>query len=168
MIRWLVSVLSRCWSGNILVILPFGDLLYFERNLTRKLKVHGPKINRSRKAVQGLPGELGPECFSRYEKMQEFGLIKSLPENIWLSEGQFFWVFPRAKSALFFISTLNSFQGVSKVSSLQWSWCNLYRGSWKVPTSSQQSLFIATYLTMFGEHFMALVSHGAGKAFPQI
>ena len=29
-----------------------------ETNLTRKLKVHGPKMNRSRKAVQGLPGEL--------------------------------------------------------------------------------------------------------------
>ena len=32
-----------------------------ETNLTRKLKVRGPKINRSRKAAQGLPGEPGPD-----------------------------------------------------------------------------------------------------------
>ena len=31
-----------------------------ETNCTRKLKVHGPKINIRRKAVQGPPGELGP------------------------------------------------------------------------------------------------------------
>ena len=96
--------------------------------------------------------------------MQEFGVIKSLPENIWLSEGWFFWAFPRAQSALFLISMLNSFQGVLTVSSLQWSLCNLWRGSWQVPTSSQQDPFIATYLTTFGGHFMAIVSHGAGKA----
>ena len=30
-----------------------------ETYLARKLQVYGPKINRSRKAVQGLPGELG-------------------------------------------------------------------------------------------------------------
>ena len=59
-----------------------------ETNFTRKLKVHGPKINRSRKAAQGLPGEPGRDigscclCFSRCEKMQEFELLKSLPENI--------------------------------------------------------------------------------------
>ena len=70
--------------------------------------------------------------------MQEFGLIKSLPESLWLSEGQFFWAFPRAQSALFLISFLSSFQGMLKVSSLQWSWCNLCRGSWQVPTPSQQ------------------------------
>ena len=28
--------------------------------------------------------------------------------------------------------------GMLKVSSLQWSWCNLCRGSWQVPTPSQQ------------------------------
>ena len=100
--------------------------------------------------------------------MQEFGLINSLPENIWLSEGWFFWVFPRAQSALFLISTLDSFQGMLKVSSLQWSWYNLCRGNWSVPTSSQQGLFIAPYSTMLWGHFMAIVSHGAGKAHSQI
>ena len=70
--------------------------------------------------------------------MQEFGLIKSLPESLWLSEGQFFRAFPRAQSALFLISILSSFQGMLKVSSLQWSWCNLCRGSWQMPTPSQQ------------------------------
>ena len=100
--------------------------------------------------------------------MQEFELIKSLPENNWLSEGQFFWVFPRAQSALFLISTLNSFQGVLKFISLQWSWCNLCRGSWQMPTSSQLGRFIATYLTMLWGHFMATVSHSAGKAHSQV
>ena len=35
-----------------------------ETNLTRKLNVHGPEINRSRKAVQGPPGELGTDIGS--------------------------------------------------------------------------------------------------------
>ena len=98
----------------------------------------------------------------------QFGLIKSLPENIWWSEGRFFWVFPRAQSALFLISTMNSFQGVLKVSSLQWSWCNLCRGSWQVPTSSQQGPFTAIYLTMFWGDFMATVICSAGQAHPQV
>ena len=39
MIRWFVSALSGCWSGNILVILPLGDLLYSGRNkLDKKVK----------------------------------------------------------------------------------------------------------------------------------
>ena len=47
--------LSGCWPGNILVKLSLGDLLYSRRNkFNKKLKVHGPKINRSRKAAQGL------------------------------------------------------------------------------------------------------------------
>ena len=49
MIRQLVPALSGCWPGDILVVLLFG-----ETNLTKKLKVHGPKIKRSRKAAQGL------------------------------------------------------------------------------------------------------------------
>ena len=44
MIRWLVSALSGCWSGNILVILPLGDLLYSGRNkLDKKVKGIWPK-----------------------------------------------------------------------------------------------------------------------------
>ena len=50
--------------------------------------------------------------------------------------------FSQAQSALFLISTLNSFQGMLKVSSLQWSWCNPCRGSWQVPISSQQGPLI--------------------------
>ena len=62
MIRWLVSALSGCWSGNILVILPLGDLLYSGRNkLDKKVKGICPKVNRSRKAAQGLPGKPGPD-----------------------------------------------------------------------------------------------------------
>ena len=100
--------------------------------------------------------------------MQEFALIKTFTQKIWPSEGQFFWVFPRAHSALFLISTLNFFQGVLKVNSLQWSWCNLCRDNWQAPISSQQDPFIATYLTTFGGHFMAIVSHGAGKTHSQV
>ena len=47
MIRQLVPALSGCWPGDILVILLLG-----ETNLTRKLKIYGPNINRSRKAAE--------------------------------------------------------------------------------------------------------------------
>ena len=49
MIRQLVLALSGCWLGDILVVLLLG-----ETNLTRKLKIYGPKINRLRKAAEGL------------------------------------------------------------------------------------------------------------------
>jgi len=49
MIRQLVLALSGCCPGDILVVLLFG-----KRNLTRKLKIYGPKINRRRKAAEGL------------------------------------------------------------------------------------------------------------------
>ena len=48
-IRQLVLVLSEHWPGDIFVILLLG-----ETNLTRKLRIYGPKINRSRKAAVGL------------------------------------------------------------------------------------------------------------------
>ena len=48
MIRQLVSALSGRWPGDILVVLLFGE------TSTRKLKIYGPKINRSRKVVVGL------------------------------------------------------------------------------------------------------------------
>ena len=49
MIRQLVLALSVCCLGDILVILLLG-----ETNLTRKLKIYGPKINRHRTAAEGL------------------------------------------------------------------------------------------------------------------
>ena len=49
MIRQLVPALSGYWPGDILVVLLLG-----ETNLTRKLKIYGPKINRCRKAAGGL------------------------------------------------------------------------------------------------------------------
>ena len=49
MIRQLVLAWSGCWPGDILVVLLPG-----ETNLTRKLKMYGPKINRSRKAAEAL------------------------------------------------------------------------------------------------------------------
>ena len=44
-----VPALSRCWSGDILIVLLLG-----ETNLTRKLKIYGPKFNRHRTAAEGL------------------------------------------------------------------------------------------------------------------
>ena len=49
MIRQLVPALSGCWPGDVLVV-----LLLRETNLTRKLKIFGPKINRTRKAAEGI------------------------------------------------------------------------------------------------------------------
>ena len=78
--KWLVSALSRCWSGKFLSYLATFCILE-ETSLTRKLKVCGPKMKRS--AADGLPGEARPDlgswhqCFSGYEKRQGFGLIKS-------------------------------------------------------------------------------------------
>ena len=48
MIRQLVPGWSGCWPGDILVVLLFG-----ETNLTRKLKIHGPKINEVGKLLGG-------------------------------------------------------------------------------------------------------------------
>ena len=50
MIRQLVLALSGYCLGDILQVV----LLPGETNLTRKLKIYGPKINRSRKAAGGL------------------------------------------------------------------------------------------------------------------
>ena len=49
MIRQLAPALSGCWPGDTLVVLLLG-----ETNLTRNLKIHGPKISRSRKVLVGL------------------------------------------------------------------------------------------------------------------
>ena len=49
MIRQLVPALSGYWPGDILVVLLLG-----ETNLTRKLKMYDPKINRNRKAAKAL------------------------------------------------------------------------------------------------------------------
>ena len=43
-----VPALSRCWSGDILIVLLLG-----ETNLTRKLKIFSLKFNKSRKAAEG-------------------------------------------------------------------------------------------------------------------
>ena len=140
----------------------------------RNLKIYGPKINRSRNAARGLARRTRTRLVCDISaslgerRCRNLCSEKPLPESIWLSEGRFFWVFPRAQGALFLISTLNSFQGVLKVNSLEWSWCNLCRDSWQAPTSSQQGPFIAAYLTMFGGHFMPTVSHGAGKVHSQV
>ena len=60
-----------------------------ETNLKRNLKIHGPKINRSREAAKGPRGGANQgnqdqtlvhdvNCFSRYEKMHTFWAHKSL------------------------------------------------------------------------------------------
>ena len=79
-----------------------------------------------------------------------------------------FWGFPRAQTALFSVSTLNSFQGDVKGQHLVVVIFSLCRGSWQGPTSSQQSPFTGTYLTMFWGQVMAITSHSAGKAHSQV
>ena len=49
LIKQLVLALSGYWPGGILVVQLLG-----ETNLTRKLKIYGPKINRGRQAAEGL------------------------------------------------------------------------------------------------------------------
>ena len=44
-----LAALSGCWLGDFLVVLLLG-----ETNLTRKLKMYDPKINRNRKAAKAL------------------------------------------------------------------------------------------------------------------
>ena len=66
------------------------------------------------------------------------GLIKSAPENILTIWRPVLPVFLRAPGASFLISTLNSFQGVLKVSSCSGTWFNPCRGRWQVPICSWQ------------------------------
>ena len=58
MIRQLVSALSGCCPGDILVVLLPG-----ERNVTRKLKIFGPKINSSMKGAGGLARRIRSKCW---------------------------------------------------------------------------------------------------------
>ena len=55
-LRQLVLALFGHWLGDILVVLLIG-----ETNLTGKLKICGPRINRSRKAAEAQLGEPGPD-----------------------------------------------------------------------------------------------------------
>ena len=68
------------------------------------------------KLLRGQPGEPGPDISVSLgmRRCKNLDSWKSLPENIWLSEGLvglFVFFFSRAQSALFFVSILNSFQG---------------------------------------------------------
>ena len=57
-------------------------------------------------------------------------------------------VFPRAQSAPFLLSTLNSFQGVLKISSCSSAWFNPRRGRWQVPMASA-NLLLTTSVSHF-------------------
>lgn len=48
--------------------------------------------------------------------MQEIGLVKSSPQNTYLSKGLFCQFFPQTQNVSFLIASLTSFQGVLKVS----------------------------------------------------
>ena len=98
--------------------------------------------------------------------MQEFGLIKSLPGNVWLSEACFSWVLPE-QSASFLISSLNSFRGC---------WRAAASGGHAVVLRGQlESAFFqsagSVHRPLFDRalgHFMVAVSRGAGKAHSQL
>ena len=80
--------------------------------------------------------------FSRYEKMQEFGLIKIFTWKHLAIRSPVFLGFFRAQSALLFVSTLNSFQGSVEGQHLVVVVIYLCRGSWQGPTFSQQGPFM--------------------------
>ena len=63
--------------------------------------------------------------------MQQLG-SKSSPANKLTIQRPGLPVFPKAQSAWFLISTLNSFQGVLENSGCSGSWLSPYRGRWKV------------------------------------
>lgn len=88
-----------------------------ETNLTRKLKIHGPKIERSRKA----PEELARRTRARHWVMTLVFLWVQEEVRSWAHKNLYLKTsdslkagssgfFPE-QSALFLISTLNSFQG---------------------------------------------------------
>ena len=81
-------------------------------------------------------------CFSRYEKMQEFGSIKILNlKSNYLKACSV--SYPRAQSASLLVSTPSSAQGVLQVSSFSGSCFTPYRGWWQVPNfSSQRSCMV--------------------------
>ena len=54
-------------------------------------------------------------------------------------------IFPRALSASFLLSTLNSFQGVLKVSSCSGSWFDSCRGRWQVPICGWHSPLLSAH-----------------------
>ena len=87
----IVWALAR-WYSCSAIIWRFICCILEETNLPRSLKIHGLKINRSRKAAKRLRRGAsqnqnqtlicGIKCFSRYEKIQELDLWKSLPESM--------------------------------------------------------------------------------------
>ena len=108
--------------------------------------------------------------FSRYEKMQEFGLIKIFTwKHLTIWRPEFFWfVFCFSQSTGRLIFCLHPEL--------------LSRGSWRSASCSGPDLIFVeaagkgqlsvsrapSCLTMFWGHFMVIVSHGVGKAHSQI
>ena len=115
-IRRHVSASSGCWPGNILVKLSLGDLLYSRRNkLNKKVK----DINRSRKAA----GELARRTRARHWVMTLVFLWVQEEVRSWAHKNLYLKTSDSLKagssgffpehSALFLISTLTYFQGMS-------------------------------------------------------
>ena len=88
----IVWVLAR-WYSCSAIIWRFICCILEKTNLPRSLKIHGLKINRSRKVAKWLRRGASQEnqnktlvcgikCFSRDEKIQELESWKSLPENM--------------------------------------------------------------------------------------
>ena len=174
MIRWLVSSLSRCCQGIFLSYYHWEICCILEQtNLTRKVEVRGPKINRSRKAAQGLARRTRARHWFVTLVFFQVWETRIWAHKIFIWKHLTIWRpvlggFVQSTECL--ISDLHPelLSGDVKVRSLQWSWSNLCRGSWQVTTPSQQGPFITTYLTMLWGHFMAIVSCGPGKALSQV
>ena len=79
----------------------------------------------------------GLYCCSRHEQITRIGLIRLVPENIYLPE-DLFWQFSSEHRVPHFcslLSTLNSFLGVLEISSTCFNPC---RGRWQVPVHRWQ------------------------------
>ena len=120
---------------------PLGNLWYFRRNkLYKKVKGTWAKDEEKYKSCSGASQENQDWTLVRdvsvslgTRRSQNWGsknLYLKTPHSWKASSG----IFPE-HSALFLISTLNSFCRVLKVRSSQLSWCHLCRDSWQSPVS---------------------------------
>ena len=83
--------------------------------------------------------------FSSFLLMRDIkiGLIQSAPENIYLKTCPA--SLPRAKTASFLLSTLDSFYAVVKFCNCSSTWFNPYRGGWQV-LMANDNLWLTTFL----------------------
>ena len=112
MIRWLVSASSKCWTGNILIVLLLGDLLYSRRSkfnkkvkcsvhiscsvMSESLQPHGLQDARPT-CPSPTPGVYSSSCPSSWwchPTISSSVVPFSSPFNLSQHQGLFKWVSP--------------------------------------------------------------------------